>query len=93
MRMGAKLALAAALLLEGCAEFPGRCELGVAHEDCAPTAASYQQFPGDDVTCRSYGLKPGTYDYLKCRTFKANVDTQTKTAINAQWYPSIFEFP
>jgi hypothetical protein len=90
MGIGAKFALIAALLLEGCAEFPGRCELGIAHEDCTPEPASYQRFPGDDATCRSYGLRPGTDDYSKCRTVKAEVDAQAKANINAQWKPSVF---
>ncbi|HYP58300.1 MAG TPA: hypothetical protein VEQ35_08455 [Beijerinckia sp.] len=80
------LLIAYVLSLAGCADFPGRCELGIAHHDCLPGEASYREFPSDDATCRAYGLKPGTHDYEICRAAKYQVEEEAKTAINAGWW-------
>jgi hypothetical protein len=78
--------LAGMLLLSGCADFPGRCSLGISHEDCAPSPSLANQFPTDDAICRSYGLKFGTPDYARCRAAKASVRDETKDTINTEWW-------
>jgi len=77
--------LAGTLSVSGCADFPGRCDLGLSHEDCAPAPEEANQFPGDDAICRSYGLKFGTPDYTRCRAAKASLRDETKSAIDMQW--------
>jgi len=78
--------LAGTLLLSGCADFPGRCGLGISHEDCVPAPGAANRFPADDAICRSYGLKAGTPDYAKCRDAKAAVRDETKSAIDTEWW-------
>lgn len=82
MRTAALFALL--LLLAGCADVPGRCDLGLAHEDCPPYGYAHP-FPADDTICRSYGLRRGTPDYEHCRTVKSAAQRHTRDAINAQW--------
>jgi hypothetical protein len=77
---------AACLLLSGCANFPGGCGIGIAHEDCAPVGSAANQFPSDDAICRSYGFVPGGRDYARCRAAKASVQGETKALINAEWW-------
>jgi hypothetical protein len=81
-----RLLILLAICLSGCADFPGRCELALAHHDCPEG----QVFPSDEAACRSYGLTPGTAAFQKCRAVKASVYDQTKTSINAGWIPTAF---
>jgi hypothetical protein len=78
--------LATSLLLAGCADFPGRCSLGLSHEDCAPAPTAANQFPSDDAICRSYGFKYGSKDYVRCRTAKASLRGETHETINTEWW-------
>jgi hypothetical protein len=78
--------LAGTLLVSGCADFPGRCGLGISHEDCAQAPGEANQFPTDDAICRSYGFKFGEPDYARCRAAKASLRDETKTAIDKQWW-------
>jgi hypothetical protein len=49
--------------------------LNIAHEDCSTAAST---FPRDDASCRcSYGLTPGTHDYVVCRKAKAAMNART----------------
>ena len=57
-----------ALATAGCD--PRDCALGIAEHDCTPPGAAQAAFPQDDAICRSYGLTPGTHDYLVCRRTK-----------------------
>ena len=85
MRIAALLALL--LALGGCADVPGRCGLGLAHEDCPPYGYLHP-FPADDTICRSYGLRPGTADYAQCRIVKSTAQRRTRDTINAEWWRS-----
>ncbi len=76
-------------LLGGCADVPGRCGLGLAHEDCAPYGYAHP-FPADDTICRSYGLRRGTADYAHCRTVKDAAQQRTRDTINAEWLRNPF---
>ncbi|WP_158810104.1 hypothetical protein [Beijerinckia sp. L45] len=72
-----RLAPLIALLLAGCGAQD--CALDLAHGSCpgvGPVAVS--QFPRDDASCRSYGLRPGTRAYAKCREQKRHVQRLTK---------------
>lgn len=59
------------VFIAGCANHPVDCALGFYHSDCLPGTAGYEnpdKFAAvDDKQCQSYGLKPGTSDYAKCR--------------------------
>ncbi|ACB95681.1 hypothetical protein [Beijerinckia indica] len=79
-------AVALPLALGSCADFPGRCQLGIAREDCWRGDASLGHFPNDDAVCRSYGLAPGSESYAVCRREKARVDKDTRTSIDKQWW-------
>lgn len=64
--------LVASLLLAGCGA--QECIVDIAHGDCPPAGPVVaSQFPQDDASCRSYGLRPGTRDYAKCRDRKRHV--------------------
>lgn len=65
------------LLLAGCGAQD--CIIDIAHRDCpgaAPVVVT--QFPQDDASCSSYGLRPGTRDYAKCREQKRHVERLSK---------------
>ena len=84
MMMRTVVLLALLLALGGCADVPGRCDLGLAHEDCPPYGYAHP-FPADDTICRSYGLRPGTADYIQCRIVKSTAQQRTRDGINAEW--------
>jgi hypothetical protein len=77
---------AASLLLSGCADIEGACDLGLAHRDCPLFSGEQPEFPSDDVICRSYGMKIGSKDYAACRASKASIRNETKTAIDTEWW-------
>ncbi len=76
----------ASLLLGGCEQIEGACDLGLAHHDCPLFAGETPEFPSDDVICRSYGMKEGSKDYAICRASKASVRGETKATINTEWW-------
>ena len=51
---------------------PRDCALGIANGNCYPEGSALAAFPQDDAICRSYGLTPGTRDYVICRKAKAH---------------------
>ena len=53
------------------------CMIGIAQHDCFAEGSPRATFPQDDVTCRNYGLRPGTHDYAVCREAKANERRRT----------------
>jgi hypothetical protein len=64
--------LVATLLLAGCGA--QECVIDVSHRDCPGVGAvAVSQFPQDDASCRSYGLRPGTRDYATCREHKRHL--------------------
>ena len=74
-RMPRSLWLAASLLAGGCGVRD--CSLGINHNNCFAEGSPRATVPQDDVTCRSYGLAPGTHDYAVCRGNKQRVRTLT----------------
>ena len=87
MSLRAVVSLIVMTMLAGCADVPGRCDLGLAHEDCPPYGYAHP-FPADDTICRAYGLQPGSRDYLQCRIVKQAAQQHTRDSINAQWWRS-----
>lgn len=72
----------AVLLLSGCSNRPGDCALGWALSVCSPGTLGYKRYQEkqqaglasirekaviDDLTCQSYGAKPGSDAYVNCR--------------------------
>jgi len=84
MRLVSFLILLGGIGLAGCAGHSLDCSLGTPWPDCAPDTPGYQIIQQerqaaeataviDDARCRSYGLKPGSPDYTKCR---ADIDSK-----------------
>ena len=77
-RAASRLALLCALGLATGGCDPRDCALGIADGDCFPEGSTLAAFPQDDAICRSYGLVPGTHDYLVCRQTKRHVRALTE---------------
>ena len=78
--------LASALLLGGCGVRD--CALDINHGDCLAQGSPNAFYPEDDLTCRSYGLTPGTRDYATCRSGKAHVRTLTSRETDYGFLPN-----
>lgn len=85
------LVAATAFVLAGCGGHPLDCATGlVAWNDCSPGSAGFEKRAraeaSDEVTCQSYGLQPGTDEFVRCRAaFRMNRDNANQAVETAAW--------
>jgi len=70
MRRAVRLAWLCSLGLAAGGCDPRDCALGIADGNCFPNGSVLAAFPQDESICRSYGLVPGSRDYILCRQTK-----------------------
>jgi hypothetical protein len=84
MRIVSILSVLAGIGLANCTANSVDCTLGTPHSDCAPNTfghkAAMEELRStqmtnniDDARCQSYGFRPGSPEYTRCR---ANFDNQ-----------------